>query len=224
MEYSLKDFAGWLQWYINTSDLMPDMKGIYTDKHGRTQRDDKKHSKRPTPRALKDQIRISMESSRIDNENIITFEIGNEQMEANFPYYHILQQAPVIRKRNKGTTKSKGSQMYVKDTKKRDYEQVHWNGKTFVKEYSRNVRGSRINLSKTTMRFDNIFLNTEANQYLNMHYQYIDRICDEVANKLANFFGMKLGRKQDSGLIDEFAEQQGTSIENIIDIFGSFVE
>lgn len=224
MEYSLTAFSSWFKWYFRFAKQMPDMNGVYTDKYGRTQTDDKKHKNRPNPKDLKQQIQRCMDYTTVITDNLITFDLGDEQMEKNFPYYHILQQAPVIRKAGHGTKKSKGSEMYESNVGKRDYEKVHWNGKTFVKEYSRNVRGSRINLGRTTMRFGDTFLNTGANQYLNIHYQYIDRICDEIAPQLANEFGMKLGRKKDTGLIDEFAMQQDTSVENIIDIFGSFME
>ena len=224
MEYDIVSFTETLISLFVNSQLIPDMHGQYTNKNGYTQSDKSKHPNRPEPRELRKQIENSIFLTKTYIDNMRMFDIGNENMERNFPYYHILQNTPVIRKAHRGTTKTKGTQMYEKDLGKRDYEKVSWNGKTFTKEYSRNVRGSRINLSKTTMRFDDVFLNSDANQYLNVHYKYIDRICDEIAPQLAERYSMKLGRKQDTGLIDEYANQEGTTIEKIEEIFGSFME
>lgn len=224
MEYTLSAFAERLTELISISKQIPEMGGFYTNRYGYTQSAESKHSKRPLPRNLRGQITNSMSSSFQTTENIATFDIGNETMEQYFPYYHILQQAPVIRKRGKGTTKTKGSEAMYKNAKDRDYERVIWNGKTFTKEYSRNVRGSRLNLNKTQMHLDGQFLNTNANQYLNMHYEYLDKVSDEVADKIAQEFGMRLGRKVDSGLIDEFANQEGVSIESVLEAFDSFMD
>lgn len=224
MEYTLAEFTNRLIELFVNSPHMPNMGGEYTNKYGYTQKDSSKHSKRPTPRDLKTRIEESMKSSKLGSENTYTFDIGNEEMERNFPYYHILQQAPVIRKAYRGTKKSKGSQMYEKDLGKRDYEKVHWNGKTFSKEYSKNVRGKRLNLNNTTMHIDGQFINEQSAQYLNTHYKYIDTILNvDVVDTLAKEFGMKRGRTQDTGLIDEFANQEGTSVENILEIFESFM-
>ena len=223
MEYTISSFADRLVELFTNSKKMPKMADPYVDKYGREQSDDKKHKNRPQPRNLKFQIWSSLVYSKVQTDNIITMDIGNEHMEEYFPYYHILQQAPVIRKRGRATKKSAGSQMYEKNIKKRDYEKVHWNGKTFTKEYSRNVRGSRVNLNKTQMHLDNEWLNTGSNQYLNMHYGYIDTIAEEVAHELAKEFEMRLGRTQDSGLIDEFAIQEGTDIDTVLEAFGSFM-
>lgn len=223
MEYTLSAFAERLAELVSNSNQIPVMGDFYTDRNGHTQSDEKKHSKRPTPRDLKSQIGLSIKNSFQQTNDIATFDIGNDKMEQYFPYYHILQQAPVIRKRGKATTKTKGSEAMYKNPKDRDYERVMWNGKTFTKEYSRNVRGSRINLNKTQMHLDGQFLNTTASQYLNMNYEYLDKVSDEVANKIAQEFGMKLGRKKDSGLIDEFANQEGVSIEAVLEAFESFM-
>lgn len=223
MGFTLNNFTERLMQLIFESKLVPEMGSFYTDKYGRVQSDSSKHPKRPTPRDLRNQISNSMTSTFMSGETTNTFDIGNEKMEQYFPYYHILQEAPVIRKAHMGTTKSKGSQMFERNVAKRDYEKVHWNGKTFTKEYSRNVRGSRINLNKTQMHLDGQFLNTDSKQYLNLHYKYIDRIVDDVAPKLASEFGMKLGRKKDTGLIEEFAMQEGVSIESVLEAFESFM-
>lgn len=225
--FSLSAFANKLIDLFVHSPNMPDMKGAYTNKYGSTQVDSSKHKKRPEPRDLRTQIERSMNSTMglsLDESGTISFNIGSDFMETNFPYYHILQQAPTIRKKGKGTKKTKGSQMYEKDVAKRDYEKVHWNGKTFTKEYEKNVRGGRINLNKTSMHIDGQFLNMEQNQYLNMHYKYIDTILDhDVVDQLANIFGLKRARTQDSGLIDEFAYQEDTDVETVLKAFESFM-
>lgn len=204
------------------------MNDPYITKTGQEQKESVKHKNRPSPKDLKTQIENSMNFSKNGTENMQTFDIGNENMERNFPYYHILQQAPIIRKKEMSTTKTRGSQQYVKDKGKRDYEQVYWNGKTFTKEYSKNVRGSRLNLSKTSYwsggkTSGGDFIRPESKQYLNVHYQYIDKICDELAPIIAEEYGMKLRRKQDSGLIDEFAMQEDVSIESVLEAFDSFM-
>ena len=225
--FTLSAFANKLIDLFIKSPNMPDMKGAYTNKYGWTQLDSSKHKKRPEPRDLRSQIDRSMNttmSADLNGEGQISFNIGNEFMELNFPYYHILQQAPTIRKKGKGTNKTKGSQMYEKDKAKRDYEQVHWNGKTFTKEYERNVRGGRLNLNKTSMHIDGQFLNMDQNQYLNMRYKYIDTILDkDVVDQLALYFGMKRKRTQDTGLIDEFADQEGTSVESVLEAFDTLL-
>lgn len=224
MEYNITTFTNEIMRMFVNSNLMPDMGGSYTNRYGNTQSDESKHSKRPTPRMLKAQIANSMVESLIMGETQQTFEIGNADMETYFPYYHILQQAQVIRKRGRGTTKSKGSESLYQNKSERDYERVIWNGKTFTKEYSKNVRGTRSRIGKVSHWKDNVYVNESSNSYANIHYQYIDRILDSIVQPLADQFGMKVLRKQDSGLIDEFASQEGTSVDDILDIFESFME
>ena len=164
-----------------------------------------------------------------ENVDIRSFNIGSDYAEQNYPYYHILQQAPTIRKRGKGTDKSKGNQRYVQDLSKRDYEQVYWNGKTFAKEYQKNVRGARSQTLNKATHYEVkngriIKVNKNANSYVNIHYQYIDKMLDDIAPRIAYEFDMKLGRKKNTGLAEEFAYQQGTDLETIMDIFGSFMQ
>lgn len=223
MEYSITAFTNKLIELFVNSQSMPNMGGAYTNKYGITQLDSSKHKKRPEPRDLKSQIERSMNSTMsISGSNMVSFDLGNEFMEMNFPYYHILQQAPVIRKKDKGTNKSKGSQMFIKDKTKRDYEKLHWNGKTFSKEYSRNVRGNRLNLNKTSLHIDGQFLNMEQNQYLNIHYKYIDNILNkDVVDQLALAFGMRRKRTQNSGLIDDYATTLNVDIDTVLRAFES---
>lgn len=108
------------------------------------------------------------------DENTNAFEIGNEFAEEYYPYYHILEDAPYIRKRGKGTGKTKGSQAEIKELGKRDYNIISFNGKTYGREYARNVRGKRDRLSSSSHWItDNngrkMMVNREANAYQNVH-------------------------------------------------------
>ena len=53
-----------------------------------------------------------------------------------------------------------------------------------------------------------------------MHYQYIDKICDEISEIIAAEFGMKLGRKKDTGLAEELALDWDEPVETVLDIIG----
>ena len=161
-------------------------------------------------------------------ENIITFDIGNEQSEENYPYYHILEDAPVIRKKGRGTIKTRGSQALIENKKDRNYGFVSWNGKTFTKEYQKNVRGSRNRLSNVShwIQMPNgnrMFVNREANAYQNVHYKYIEKTMDAYLPFIATQFGLKQGRTENSGLAEELALDWGESVDTVLDIFGSFM-
>ena len=220
MEFSVSSFANSLFDYILESRQFP-----YMHDEGR---DKSKHPKRE-PLHLKKAIRDSKLIT--GDENSMTFDIGSEQLELSHPYYHILQNAPVIHKANRGTEKSKGSQARVEKAK-RDYEKVSWNGKTFTKEYSRNVRGSRMSKA-TDYRYKGAVViggkvkysvaNGDSSSYVNSHYQYIDKILDtEVVDRLALEYGLKKGKKSDSGLGEEYALQEESKYTtNMLDIFES---
>lgn len=188
-------------------------------------KDRAKHPKR-NPLHLKDAIFNSLQANH--TINTITFDIGNENLEITHPYYHILEQAQVIRKRGKGTTKSRGSQAKVQNVGSRDYDRVNWNGKTFTKEYRRNVRGSRSLIGKASRWEDDKFINREANYYANVHYRYIENILESgILDMLATEFGMRRMRTQNLGLVEEMALQesieQGTDeAANMINILSSF--
>ena len=137
------------------------------------------------------------------------FEIGNENAEEKAPYYHILQDAQVIRKKGFGTTKSKGSQAFVNDPRKRDSGQVSFTISTEKKtnrqrlnpyyEYRRNVRGSRSLVGNSTQKVISedgkiTKINRESNYYLNIHYDYIGRNLEWIVQQLAKTFNMTLGR------------------------------
>ena len=159
-------------------------------------------------------------------EKEYTFDIGNEYSEEHYPYYHILEDAPYIRKRNRGTTKTRGSQANV-EKGKRDYGVVSWNGKTFTKEYQRNVRGTRNRLDKVSHWITNDsgekeFINRESNTYKNEHYQYIEKMLDIITIELASEFNLKKARVEKTGFEEELAMQWGIDSSTILDIFQSF--
>ena len=56
--------------------------------------DIKKHKNRPL------HIRDIALMPPMENDGALVFEIGSEYAEENYPYYHILENAPFIRKRN----------------------------------------------------------------------------------------------------------------------------
>lgn len=159
-------------------------------------------------------------------EKQYTFDIGNEYAEEHYPYYHILEDAPYIRKRDRGSEKTRGSQAKV-EKGKRDYGVISWNGKTFTREYRRNVRGKRNRMGNvshwvTDYNGDKYFINRESNSYLNEHYQYIEKMLDIITIELASEFNLKKARVEKTGLEDELAEQWGIDSSTILDIFRSF--
>ena len=191
------------------------------------EKDRAKHPNR-NPLHLKDAVFDTLVPYHAPNN--ITFDIGSETLESNHPYYHILQDAQVIRKRNKGTDKSRGSQAKVENVGSRDYGRIEWNGKTFTKEYSRNVRGSRSLLGKASKWENGKFINREANYYANTHYKYLDNMLDNgIVDMLAQEFGLKKMRKVDTGLgeemaLQEFMDEGNDEATNMINILSSFEE
>lgn len=227
MEYDIGAFTRDLMKVIYESPKFPYMEGDYVDRHGRSQPDSKKHPKR-TPTHLKQVVSSEMMNTLMIGETNAQFDLGSERLEREYPYYHILEDSLVIKKRGRATTQTKGSQMFVQDKGKRDYGIVYWNGKTFTKEYSKNVRGSRVNLGKVQQRHGDTFVNTGENQYLNIHYHYLENILGtgtfSPLESLAEKYGLKLmARTVDSGLIDDFAEQEGVSIDKVLEAFDSFM-
>lgn len=218
MEYDIALFTERLKSLILMSNAFPYMRNEDLDKA--------KHPKRQ-PLHLKQALDESA-TIEVGGNTIRTFDFGNETLEQTHPYYHILENAPVIKKAGKGTKKTKGSQAKV-EVGKRDYEKVSWNGKTFVKEYNRNVRGKRnriTNVSHWTEDYmgRDVFINREANAYLNRHYKYIENILDgSVVDQLALEFSMKVGRKMDTGLGEEYSMQEESNYTtDIISILDSF--
>lgn len=151
--------------------------------------------------------------------NSMYFEIGNDIAEEKAPYYHILEDAQVIRKAGFGTKKSKGSQAFIQDKGKRDYGQATFTITNNSKgrrinpyyEYRRNVRGKRSLIEKSTHRvYDEngklTKVNRESKYYFNIHYNYIERNLEWLTKLLAEEFNMKLKRvKMD--YTEEYAEE-----------------
>ena len=151
--------------------------------------------------------------------NSMYFEIGNDIAEEKAPYYHILEDAQVIRKAGFGTKKSKGSQAFVQDKSKRDYGQATFTITNNSKgrrinpyyEYRRNVRGKRSLIEKSTHRvYDEngklTKVNRDSKYYFNIHYNYIERNLEWLTKLLANEFGMQLKRVK-TDFTEEYAEQ-----------------
>lgn len=138
-------------------------------------------------------------------DNIKIFEIGNDYAETNYPYYHILEDAPVIHKAGHGTKQSKGSQQYVRVLKNRDYgivsKKTTSKGKVYYKQEYRgkNYRGKRLfnlyehsqhkvldlDTNVTTLR------NDTSPTYMNEHYHYIEEMLDKITDELASEYNMR---------------------------------
>ena len=225
MAFDINVFASRLKELFVSSPLFPTMPENYGNEWGVVQSDREKHKGRE-PLKLKDAVISSMANSTIFAENEISFNIGNEQIEKTHPYYHILENAPVIRKRGKGTDKSRGSQAKIENVGQRDYERVSFNGKTFTKEYAKNVRGKRNRIDNVThfvsdSRGNRKMINREAGAYQNVHYMYIEKILDSgILNTIAEEQGLKVMRKSNTGLAEEYFAQQGElDLASIIDSF-----
>jgi hypothetical protein len=182
---------------------------------------DLKHKKRPLH--IRDIAFMYLPTTQ--NENSIMFEIGSEYAEEYYPYYHILEDAQVIRKRGRSTKGSRGSQAKIKELGKRDYGRISFNGKTYSREYRKNVRGQRSRLgtaTKIVVGSDGkpYKVNPNANYYANKHYQYIERILNETLPMIAQEYGMRMGRTQLTDLSDEFQTQESEDI--IMNTLSSF--
>lgn len=228
MPFDINVFANRLKELFVGSPLFPNMPENYVNEWGVVQSDRDKHKGRE-PLKLKDVVIRCMADTTIFEQDTVSFNIGNEQMERSHPYYHILENAPVIRKRGKGTDKTRGSQAQIKDVGKRDYELVTLSkSNTFVKEYAKNVRGQRNRLNNVShyindSRGNRKMINREANSYQNVHYMYIERILDSgILDTIAQEQGLKLMRKSNTGLAEEYLMQndyQQSSLQDIIDSF-----
>lgn len=180
-----------------------------------------KHDK--TPLHVRD---VALGLTYMSNGQMI-FEIGNDYAEEYYPYYHILEDAEVIRKRGRGTKLSKGSQAEITKLSDRDYGRISFNGKTFSREYQKNVRGARSRVEKATYNIvgsdGRVYkVNKDANYYKNIHFHFIEKILDNTLPWIAQANGMRMGRTEISSLEVDYEEQQ---IDNLItSIMNSFVE
>jgi hypothetical protein len=224
MAFEITTFTTRLKDLFLNSPLMPEMKGEYLSSWGVWQNDKQKHPKREYN--LKKSIENSMNASQLQMQDIISFDIGNEKMERENPYYHILENTPYIRKAYQGSEKSRGSQAKIENVGERNYERVDWNGKTFTQEYRKNIRGKRNRLDKVSRWIYGdgfrAYINRESNSYLNIHYQYIERILDSgILETLASEQGLRVLRKKDLGLDEEYFSQFDEMPSNILEIIGS---
>lgn len=227
MPFDILTFTNRLKELFTESPLFPNAPEYYENEWGHRQLYSEKHKDRQPPK-LKTAVIQCMADTTLKEQDTITFDIGSESLERMHPYYHILEDAPVIRKKNKGTEKSLGSQAKIEDVGKRDYGRVSFNGKTFSKEYSRNVRGKRNRLDSidhyiTDSRGHVKRVNRESNSYQNVHYRYIERILDSgILDTIAQEQDLKLMGKANTGLAEEYLMQndyQQSSLQDIIDSF-----
>lgn len=225
MPFDILTFTNRLKELFTESPLFPNAPEYYENEWGHKQLYSEKHKDRQPPK-LKPAVIKCMADTTLKEQDTIIFDIGSESLERMHPYYHILEDAPVIRKKNKGTEKSLGSQAKIEDVGKRDYGRVSFNGKTFSKEYSRNVRGKRNRLDSvdhyiTDSRGHVKRVNRESNSYQNVHYRYIERILDSgILKTIAEEQGLKLMLKSSTGLGEEyFAQQEEVDFQDIVDSF-----
>lgn len=158
------------------------------------------------------------------DENSNGFEIGNEFSEEYYPYYHILEDAPYIRKRDKSTKKTRGSQASVEKLGERDYNIISFNGKTYSREYARNVRGARNRTDKVShwgvdASGKKVWINRESNSYLNEHYHYIENMLNGgILDQLAIEYGLRRQRTVNTSLQEDYEAL------SLVDIINSTLE
>lgn len=146
-------------------------------------------------------------------DNLFVFEIGNEESESKYPYYHILEDSPVIRKRYKADTYTKGSQDKVVDKGSRDYSIISFNGKTFSKEYQKNVRGMRKQVIDNATYFtgkgnQRERHNEDSKSYRNIHYHYLENMALKINPILAQMYGIEYVGSKGTSLKDEYIAQE----------------
>lgn len=209
MEYTISEFTELIREYLY---------GLFPEEN--EQENLKRHSGRLGH--IKDVAFKNNPTITLD-ENSLMFEIGNVYAEERYPYYHILQDTKYIHKRGMGTDRSKGSQAKVQDKGSRNYGKITWNGKTYSKEYSKNVRGSRDRTDKVSRWVNGKFVNREASEYLNIHYQYIDKILDYSLPFVAQYYGMKLMRKSNTGLEEDYNAQTSDEHETLLNMISEMM-
>lgn len=105
------------------------------------------------------------------------FEIGNPQAEAETPHYHILEDARIIRHPNMSTKRSRGSQGLIKDLSKRDYSVLAYGERK--KEVVQEYRNPKAKYSKEKGGF-------RKNEY----YQYIEELVKESGQTVASMLDL----------------------------------
>ena len=203
IEYSIDSFVTQLRNAMYDSPIFPYENDAINDK---------KHKYRPDH--IKN-VAFRANSTIFVDENTRTFDIGNYVAEREYPYYHILQDSPAIRKRGRANEKTRGSQASVKDLGQRDYNKISFNGKTYSKEYAKKINQKRkLEIDNATYFVNGKKYNRHAIEYKNIHYKYIDRVLDSVIPQVASLFGGRALRKQVTSLEEDYNESN--MIENML--------
>lgn len=130
------------------------------------------------------------------------FTIGDEELESDYPHYHILNDTKLIRKPSKGTSKSKGSQDSVKPSE-RDYGKWSYKTNQFgeieygkdgkavkYQEYrSKNYRGNRAKENKSTSTF-----------FSNKYYSWIESTFDKAVSEACSVLNLSYSRSSSESL------------------------
>ena len=159
----------------------------------------KRNPKKPHARV------IALEKNQIQqlSTESVYFEIGNEEAEAKAPQYHILENAKIIRRPNRGTKKSRGSQANVADKSKRDYNSYltrqHTQSKSSkfgsletIQEYRQNqTRNFWGDAEKAREYSERVLYHNKYNRYYyeNKHWKYMERILKVLVPQVAKAIG-----------------------------------
>jgi hypothetical protein len=124
------------------------------------------------------------------------FELGNDYAEKVAPYYHILEDAKVIRNPFRGSKQTRGSQAGVFPLSKRDYSvgSVDSNG-VITPEYRGTFNTGKRSYWNAQRRLTNRAYETrnEKSKFrYNIHYAYIERILEKELPKIASLSGLRL--------------------------------
>jgi hypothetical protein len=112
------------------------------------------------------------------------FEIGNPEAEAETPHYHILEDAKIIRHPNMSTKRSRGSQGLIKDVSKRDYSVLAYGERK--KEVVQEYRNPKAKYSEQKGGFRE-----------NIYYQYIEKLVLESGQNVASVLKLKFTTSKD---------------------------
>lgn len=202
MEYYIKSFIESIKQTLH--DNFPYSPEFYANNTGYMQTKSAKHPN--TPFHVR-HVALDINPIEYISEDLMYFDLGNDFAERKYPYYHILEDMPIIRKRGQASEKSKGSQMDIALMSNRDFNLVTFNGKTFTKEYNKNVRGKRKQVVDNSTRYvSGVKINSNSNSYENKHYHYIERIMNVTLPFVAETNGLKMGRTAISGFEEEYIQ------------------
>lgn len=157
----------------------------------------------------------------------IYFEIGNANAEDLTPHYHILEDAKIIRRANKSTKITRGSQDFVEKGKRnyggyimrqtRQTKSSLFGFLETIQEYrqnqSRNFWGDAAKAREYSERVKYHHKN-QRNYYENVHWKYIERILEQLVPEIAIKIGAKLGKTNVEFMRDE--EDMPTIITQLI--------